>query len=304
MPGEMMNTREVAEYLGINEKQVYALIKAEKIPCTRATGKWIFPKKLIDEWINDDARGAAQAKKKSKKVSGAILAAGSNDPNLDILLNLMKQKYPEFYIFTSSTGSTEGLRLLKQGHTDVSWCHLFDPQSGEYNLPFISEYFTDMKVTVVHLFYRELGFITSKKEKMPVKNFKDLARKSTNFINRQKGAGTRIFIDHCLEKENIDPGKIKGYKKEVFTHFEVGLAILSGDANAGIGTVAIAKLLGLPFTPLVKESFDMVLTQEMFFDKGIQAFIDTLTSDEFRNKISPLGNYDFNDSGKIIYSSP
>ncbi len=302
MPGEMLNTKEVAEYLGINEKQVYALIKAEKIPCTRATGKWIFPKNLIDEWINSEAKSVGRAKEKSRNVRGAILAAGSNDPNLDILLNLMKQKYPEFYFFTSSIGSTEGLRLLKQGYTDVAFCHLFDPQTGDYNIPFISDFFTDKKIAIVHLFYRELGFITSSDD-IKVKSFKDLEKEDVNFINRQTGSGTRIYIDYCLEKEKVDIKKIKGYDREVISHLEVGLSMQSGKANAGICTIAIAKLLGLPFTPLVKESFDMVLSQEVFFDKGIQAFIDVLNSEEVREKISTFGNYDFNNAGKIIYSS-
>lgn len=303
MPKEMLNTKEVAEYLGIHEKQVYALIKAGRIPCTRITGKWVFPKNLIDQWINADARqGIARVKEKSKKVQG-VLSAGSNDPNLDILLSYMKQVHPGFFIFTSSTGSTEGLRLLGQGYTDIAWCHLLDPKSGKYNIPYLSTYLPDMKVVVVHLFYRELGFVKAPGASFEIRDFPDLAQDGVNFINRQEGSGTRLLIDYRLQQAGVDTGKINGYDRDVFTHVEVGLSIISGEANAGIATVAIARLFGLPFIPVVSESFDMVLSQDMFFDKGVQAFIDTLNTKKFRKKIAPLGNYDFSESGKIIYSS-
>ncbi len=304
MPGDMMSTKEVAEYLGIHEKQVYALIKANKIPCTRITGKWIFPKNLIEQWINADAkRGVAGIKERGRRVEGAVLSAGSNDPNLDILLSFVKQDHPGFYIFSCNTGSTEGLRLLKDGYTDIAWCHLFDPETGEYNIPYLSTYLPDIKITVVHLFYRELGFVTAPDVSFEIKDFDDLTQDGVSFINRQEGSGTRLLIDYRIKEGRIDAGNIKGFKKDVFTHVEVGLSILAGQANVGIATVAIAKLFGLPFVPIVKESFDMVLSQDMFFDKGVQAFIDTLNTKEFRKKISPLGNYDFNESGKIIYST-
>ncbi|HYA31920.1 MAG TPA: helix-turn-helix domain-containing protein, partial [Thermodesulfovibrionales bacterium] len=127
MPEEMMNTKEVAHYLGIHEKQVYALIKSKRIPCTRVTGKWVFPKKLVDDWIELNAKaGLGQAKQKSRRIEGALLASGSNDPILDMLQTYMRKSYPEFYIFSANTGSTDGLKALNMGYTDIAWSHLFD----------------------------------------------------------------------------------------------------------------------------------------------------------------------------------
>lgn len=304
MTKEMFNTREVAQYLGIHEKQVYALIKSKKIPCTRVTGKWLFPKKLIDDWIESDSRQSInQAREKSKKIEGALLASGSNDPVLDILLTNLKREHPEFYIFTANIGSTDGLRTLKDGGTDIAWTHLLDPKTGKYNIPFLSTYLPEMKIAVVNLFYRELGILVSQKHEDSVTKIEDIANKKIPFINRQQGSGTRILFDYYLDKLGIEPNDIDGYSNEVFTHFEVGLSILSGEADCGIATVAISKLLNIAFYPLVKESFDMVLSQETFFQDGLQAFIQTLKSDNFKSRVLPLGNYDFIDSGKIIYST-
>ncbi|MCX5906923.1 MAG: helix-turn-helix domain-containing protein, partial [Deltaproteobacteria bacterium] len=136
MSQEHMSTKGVAEYLGVHEKQVYALIKAKRIPATRVTGKWVFPKKLIDEWIESNAKGGLEkAREKSKGLGEALLASGSNDPILDMLHTYMKKAYPEFYVFSANTGSTEGLKALNMGYTDIAWSHLWDPKSGEYNIP-------------------------------------------------------------------------------------------------------------------------------------------------------------------------
>jgi putative molybdopterin biosynthesis protein len=121
-------------------------------------------------------------------------------------------------------------------------------------------------------------------------------------INRQKGSGTRVLLDYHLKKLQIAPSKINGYEREVYTHFEVGLSILSKEADVGIATIAVSKLLGLPFIPITQESFDMILDQTTFFEKGIQAFIEILNSQEFRNRVERLGSYDFKNSGKILYS--
>ncbi len=304
MSGIMMSTKEVAHYLGIHEKQVYALIKERKIPCTRVTGKWIFPKDLIDEWIHTTSmvQGGSLLKTPHRR-ENLILASGSNDPILDILLNDMKAAQPELYIFSCSTGSMEGLRLLSEGKSHIAWCHLLDPESGGYNIPFVSSCLGGQQTAIVHLFYRQIGFVSRPDSRFAVTKFTELSDSGLSFINRQKGSGTRVLLDYHLKNNNVNPDDVCGYDKEVYTHFEVGLSILSGEADVGIATVAVANLLGLRFSQIVNETFDMVLHQETFFSRAVQVFIETLKSERFREKVKPLGHYDFRESGKIIYSS-
>jgi len=303
MSEELMNTKEVANYLSIHEKQVYGLIKERKIPATRITGKWVFPKKLIDEWIASSAqKGLGEARTKGKRIEGALLASGSNDPILDILQTHLRRMHPEFYIFSANTGSTEGLKALDKGYTDIAWSHLFDPETGAYNLPFLPSYLPNINPVVVNLFYRELGFVVAPENPRGIRTFADLAGEGVKFINRQQGAGTRVLVDYHLKQLGIPSVKIDGYEQEVFTHFEVGLSILAKEADVGIATGAVSKLLGLGFVPITSESFDMILDKSVFFEKGIQALIEILNSDNFRRRVSSLGNYDFHKSGKIIYS--
>jgi putative molybdopterin biosynthesis protein len=304
MSEEMMNTKEVAHYLGIHEKQVYALIGLKRIPATRVTGKWVFPRKLIDEWIESNARsGLEQAKQKTKRVGGgALLASGSNDPILDILQTHVRRVHPEFYLFSASTGSTDGLKALNMGYTDIAWSHLFDPESGEYNIPFLPIYLPDVKPVVINLYYRDLGFLVAPNNPLAIKGFEDLGRKGVRFINRQKGSGTRKLIDHHLDSLGIDPAHIDGYENEAYTHLEVGLSILSNETDAGVATIAVSRLLNLFFIPITRERFDMILDQRTFFEAGVQALIEVLRSETFRSSVARLGNYDFKDSGKILYA--
>jgi len=303
MSDYLMNTREVAEYLKIHEKQVYALIKSGRIPCTKVTGKWIFPKKFIDEWIEQHAKeGLKQARKKSLHISGAVLAAGSNDPVLDMLLAATRKAHPDFYIFSANTGSVQGLTALNSGLIDVALSHLYDAESGQYNIPYLKKYLPDINPVVVNLFTREIGFLTFASKADTVRGFESLANENIRFINRQQGSGTRWLLDYHLSKKGINPEKIKGYQNEVYTHFEVGLAIISGEADVGIASAAVSRLMGLSFLAVTSESFDMILDQSTYFHPGVQSFIETLKAGSFKNRVKKLGGYDFKDSGKILHS--
>ena len=304
MSEEMMNTKGVAAHLGINEKQVYALIKAGRIPGTRVTGKWVFPRKLIDEWIEENARGGLhQARERSRSMEGALLASGSNDPVLDFLLTGMRHSHPDFYYFCANTGSTEGLKALGGGYTDIAWTHLFDPESGRYNVPFLPKYLPDMKAVLVHLFRREIGIVAAPGNPRGIAGIEDIAGEKVRFVNRQEGSGTRVLLDYHLKNSGIPAEAIQGYDREVYTHVEVGLSILSGEADAGIATVAVSRLMGLHFIAVTQENFDMVLGQSTYFNRGVQALMEVLKSPGFRERFEHLGGYGFEDSGKILYSN-
>jgi len=304
MSEDMMNTKGVAAYLGINDKQVYALIKAGRIPGTRVTGKWVFPKKLIDEWIEENARGGLhQARERSRSLEGALLASGSNDPVLDFLLTGMRHSHPDFYYFCANTGSTEGLKALGGGYTDIAWTHLFDPESGRYNVPFLPRYLPDMKAVLVHLFRREIGIVAAPGNPLGIAGIEDIAGEKVRFVNRQEGSGTRVLLDYHLKNSDIPAETIKGYDRKVYTHVEVGLSILSGEADAGIATVAVSRLMGLHFIAVTQENFDMVLGQSTYFNRGVQALMEVLKSPGFRERFEHLGGYGFEDSGKILYSN-
>jgi len=303
MSTELMNTKEVARYLDVHEKQVYLLIRSGKIPCSRVTGKWLFPKKAIDDWIERSAYdGINPAGKKMKSINNALLASGSNDPVLDMLLSAMKKDHPDFNIFSANTGSLAGLEYLNSGLTDIAFSHLYDPESGDYNTPYLQKYCPDRQTVVVNLFYRQIGFLINKSGAGHFMGWESLTEKGIRFVNRQKGSGIRILLDMELEKRGVDRESIVGYDHEVCTHFEVGLSLIADEADVGIASSAVSRILDLEFYPLVNERFDMILDRNTFFQPAVQAFIKTLQSDPFKRRVDKIGHYNFKDAGKILHS--
>jgi len=297
---ELMNTREVARYLGINEKKVYFLAKSGKIPCTRVTGKWTFPKNLIDQWIEESA-AALVAGKASAEERVFLLGAGSDDPSLGILHDLYEAQTQPAAFFMTTVGSTGGLAAIRSGIADFATAHLLEPARGNANEKEFRLFPAD--AVIVELFYRDLGLLVPRGNPKGIKSIRDLARPKLRIINRQPGSGTRIYLDQELARAGLDVKKISGYDTVVSTHLEVGLKVLGGAADIGLATRTTAQLLGLDFISLTRERFDAVIPKERFFSHGIQVLLGTLGSREFRQRVEALGGYDASESGRIITSN-
>ena len=296
---ELMNTRQVARYLGINEKKIYALAKARKIPCTRVTGKWTFPRKLIDAWIEQSAM-SPQIREHHKEERPFLLAAGSDDPSLGILRELFEQQTKPASLFLNTIGSSGGLAAVRDGIADLATAHILDAATGEYNLSLVKD-FLGAKAVVVQLFHRQLGLIVAPGNPRKLRAIGDLARPKLRIVNRQTGSGTRLYLDHALARLKINSRKLHGYETSVATHLEVGLQVLRGEADAGLATMTAAHMLGLDFVPLARERFDAVIPQVRFFSPAIQMLLSVIGSAEFRGRLEAMGGYDSVDSGRIVY---
>ena len=181
---EFMNVREVACYLGINEKKIYFLAKTKKIPCTRVTGKWTFPKQLIDRWIDESASGSV-GRFRGTADREVLLAAGSDDPALAILHGIYGAQERTAPLFMATVGSGAGLDSLRRGVTDFATAHLLEPARLARDL-------LPSATVVVELFYRELGWVVPQGNPKGIASVRDLARAKLRFINRQSGSGTRV----------------------------------------------------------------------------------------------------------------
>jgi excisionase family DNA binding protein len=123
MSREMMSTKEVAAYLNLNEKKVYALIKQGKVLCTKTTGKWVFPKMLIDRWIEEDV---LRDRKASEEIDNIVLT-GSHDLSIDLLASEVNERYPELILLSAHLGSIGGLTALQRGRCHMAGAHLLYP---------------------------------------------------------------------------------------------------------------------------------------------------------------------------------
>lgn len=309
MAETFLNTREVAEYLQINEKQVYRLIRDGGLPCTRVTGKWLFPKSQVEEWIQHSARAQSLSAIRSSAavverfgLDRGLLVAGSNDLLFDALLEMVRQQHPEYLIYTINLGSFGGLDALKQGKAHVALAHLRDPATGNYNTPFLEQDFPHDTVVAVTLWRRRVGFLQSPGDEAPsVRTFMDLSQSNLRFINRQRGSGIRWLVEQRMQEEHLKPSQMKGYADEAWTHWEVGLAVLRRQADVGVATESVARALGLSFQLLVEERFDLVVPKDHYFTKPVQAVLEVLTSPALKTRATALGGYDTSETGKIVF---
>ncbi|KPJ83345.1 MAG: hypothetical protein AMS17_17675 [Spirochaetes bacterium DG_61] len=297
---QFITARDVSRLLDINEKKVYALAQQGKIPGTKITGKWLFPKTELEQFLRRKA--TSTLKKFSTEFALAkniLLVAGSDDPIMYPVQGIIHSLHPDFVLFSASVGSSEGLRLLSKSFCHIALSHLYDQESDDYTFPFIHTLFVDPEeLVVINLFFRTVGFITKEE---PVRSFSEIASKNLRFINRQAGSGIRTRVDRMLLEEHIEKDRINGYTEEVNTHFSVANSILSGKADAGIATETVARYVHLQFTELFEERFDMVVYKDSFFEQNVQTFIEFIRSDTFLELIANLKGYSSRDTGKVIY---
>jgi putative molybdopterin biosynthesis protein len=266
----------------------------------------LFPQSQVEEWVQRSARSKIADVSRSLAVverfglDQGLLVAGSDDLLLGSLFELMRQQYPEYLVYVTNLGSFGGLEALRLGKAHVALCHLRDPTSGEYNTPFLSRYFSPDAIVAVTLWHRRVGFL-QRPNRPTVESFADLRRRGIRFVNRQRGSGVRWLIEHGLQEAKVSTARLKGYDVEVWTHWEVGLAVSRHQADVGVATESVARLFGLVFREITEERFDLVVSKDHYFMKPVQALLATLTSGELRARATTLGGYDVREIGKVVF---
>jgi Periplasmic molybdate-binding protein/domain len=175
-----------------------------------------------------------------------------------------------------------------------------DPESGEYNFPYIKKMLPQRELIVVNLTYREQGVMVKRGNPKNIKGIDDLVKKDIKFINRQKGSGTRVLLDYLLKKKGINPLDIQGYSKEEYTHLMVASAVAEGSVDASLGILSAAKAFSLDFVPVAKERYDIIISKEYYSSLKIQKLLTIIRSEKFRKKVLNLGGYDLSQSGMVI----
>jgi len=228
-----------------------------------------------------------------------IFIIGSHDMTLDLMSQYLVEGNRR--ITSSNVGSLAGIIALKRGETHVCGSHLLDPGSGIYNLSYIDEYLPGVPLKVLSFVNREQGIMVRKGNPKFITSLEDLAKSNVTFINRQRGAGTRVLLDYHLRKSGIESYEINGYDMEEYTHLAVASAISSGRADCGLGIAAAAQALELDFTPLYKEKYELIIPSEYYESELLSPLLSVLQNEEFRNAVSNMPGYDVNSMGKLVY---
>jgi putative molybdopterin biosynthesis protein len=299
---ELLTVKEASHLLKINEKKLYSLLNEGKLPGTKVTGKWLFPRAELEEFMSGKAQETVKkAFLNSLTNKKVLLLCGSDDPAIAMAQGVFHSVEPGLLLFSSSVGSREGIRLLRDGLCSIAVSHLYDHNSGEFNFPFLGEYFEDPgEIVLVNLFHRTVGYVY---RKGTASNLRECAESGMRFVNRQKGSGVRALVDHLMEEEGIKPAALKGYEREVFTHFDVARSVAAGDADLGVAAESLAASAKLGFALLREERFDMIVKRAGFFDRHIQAFLEFVRSDRFSGLLKTMKGYSCRDTGRVMYAA-
>jgi putative molybdopterin biosynthesis protein len=264
----------------------------------RADGVLVIPQQ--SEGVDAGERVSIELLKSIRKINNTIVSIGSHDLLLDIMGNLMHQDNSMFFLSSAHVGSLGGIMALKRGEAHLAPIHLLDENDGTYNIGFIKRYLGNMDMSLIKGVKRIQGFIVNKGNPKKIKGFEDFLEQDIQFVNRQRGAGTRLLVDYQLKLLGIDPGKIKGYEREMTTHMAVAASVSSGTADVGVGVFSAAKALHLDFIPIGEESYDFAVPTKYLKEEKLKEFIKVLKSPQFKAALDELGGYRFEDTGEVI----
>ncbi len=231
-------------------------------------------------------------------IERTIFAIGSHDMTLDLMAQFLAERQRR--LASANVGSLGGLLALKRGEAHLAGSHLLDPQSGEYNLPYIRRYLSGVPVVVIGFLKRQQGLVVARGNPKGIHHLEDLTRPDVTFINRQRGAGTRILLDYHLEQKGIPTEAISGYNQEEYTHLSVAAAVASGRADCGLAIAAAAQALDLDFIPLFDERYDLVIPREHYESPLLAPLLDLLQDAAFREAVSRMPGYDITPMGTLI----
>ncbi len=237
-------------------------------------------------------------------IDHTIVHLGSHDMTLDLLADQLRRERPDRALSSGNVGSLSGLLALRRGEAHLAGSHLLDEKTGEYNLSYIRRYLPGVPIVVLGFVGRTQGLIVPSGNPKGLAGLSDLRRPDVIYVNRQRGAGTRVLLDYQLQRLQIDPSVIQGYNRVEYTHMAVAAAVQSGAADCGLGILAAARALDLDFVPLLEEQYQFVIPRVYYESDLLAPLLDIIRSPSFRSAVSALGGYDVSPMGAVLHELP
>lgn len=289
-----MSVRQVAEYLDIHEKKVYALAAEGLIPATKVTGKWLFPRDLVDHWLLETSHGGI--------LTDRLIVTGSDDPLLHrAVMQLAAGIQARALISYTNTGTQLGLSLLARGRADACAIHWGPVDESEHrHLAVIRQYPPHRDWVMLRLFHREQGLILAPGWRAPSDDIHELFAPEVRWAMRQEGAGSQRFLRETLAQHDVDPATLR-VTARAHSEREVAALIAMAHADVAPGARAAATEFGLDFLAIGWEAYDLVLRRGIYFRALFQQLLEQLKGPECRRWAQLLGGYDFRESGRLIW---
>ncbi len=262
----------------------------------RADGICILPSGV--QGLEAGARVRVRLYRTQAELERTIFAIGSHDMTLDLLAQELAARGRR--LASANVGSLGGLAALRRGEAHLAGSHLLDPATGIYNDAYIRQYLPGQPVTLVAWAGRSQGLLVRAGNPLNIQGLADLARPEITFVNRQRGAGTRVLLDFHLARLGIAPEQVRGYEQEEYTHLAVAAAVASGRADCGLGVMAAAQALGLGFIPLFSEEYQLVIPTRFYESRLLEPLLELMQSPAFRRMVHNLPGYEVDKMGQIV----
>jgi excisionase family DNA binding protein len=293
-----MSTKEVADYLRIKERKVYELVRDGGIPCTRVTGKYLFPRDLIDLWLakSTEFPGGLPAPQNSASVPRVV--AGSHDPLLEWAL---RESRCGFALMPG--GSLDGFKRLCSGEAQVCGIHVLDEASGAYNVPLLKSAPAGLGIVAIEWAWRQQGLVVASGNPHGLRQVGDLGARRVRVVERQPESGSQILLGHLLRRNKLSPDALARLGQPALSESDLALAIAEEKADAGIAIEAVARQHGLDFVPLARERYDLVLRRRDYFEPPFQTLLEFARTSRFQARAADMGGYDAAGLGTVVYNS-
>ena len=302
MDNELMTVQEVASRLRVKRNTVYEMLRRGDLPSAKV-GKQLRVRRvdLEEKLAGIPTAFAAASSARPEASSSQKLVLCGQDPALDLIAAHVSAIPGMPEVLRSHQGSYNALNALYAGRADIATCHLWDEETGEYNLPYIPRLLPGMSAVVVRLFGRSAGFYVAKGNPKNLTDWADLERPGIRLVNREKGSGIRVLLDGKLRRLGIGPAAVEGYGNERPNHAAVAAAVAGGEGDVGVGIESVARQVpDVDFVPLQKEWYDMVIPAGREAEPAMRAVAAFALSEAFRRELRRIGSYDFASSGKIF----
>jgi putative molybdopterin biosynthesis protein len=233
-------------------------------------------------------------------IYNTVSVIGSHDQLIDIAADLMQVRFPGRYVSSSHVGSMGGIMAIKRSEAHLAGIHLLDEETGAYNTSYIQKYLPNQRIAVVKCVKRLQGLMTAPGNPKNIQGIADICNKAIQYVNRQKGSGTRILLDYLLKQTKITATKIPGYEREEFTHLSVAALVAAGSADTGLGVFSAAKAYNLDFIPICEEEYDFIVPEPYLEMENIRCFIEIIGSPDFKATLQKMGGYRIEAAGKVM----
>jgi excisionase family DNA binding protein len=290
----LMNTHEVADYLRIKERKVYELVAQRRIPCTRAAGKWLFPKDLIDQWLLQHAEAVPAS---PTQAAPPPIIAGSHDPLLDWAVRESGSGLAVLF-----NGSLDGLERFRAGDAMACGLHVLDPASGAYNAPLLERNLNQQAVVAIEWAQRQQGLMLPAGNPLGIHNLVDAVDK--RFALRQAEAGSHVLLDYLLQQSDLDIATLTAPSSPLRSEHEVAQAIANNDADVGLGIAAAAAHFKLDFLPLWQERYDLLIWRRYYFEPPLQRLFAFARQTAFAKRAAEWPGYNIQALGQVRFNSP